>query len=40
MAVVAHVVLPGVTKEQYDRVREAVAGSKSLRLPVPCPAAR
>jgi hypothetical protein len=24
MAVVAHVVLPGVTKEQYDRVREAV----------------
>jgi len=23
MAVVAHVVLPGVTKEQYDRVREA-----------------
>ena len=24
MAVVAHVVLPGVTKEQYDQVREAV----------------
>jgi hypothetical protein len=24
MAVVAHVVLPGVTREDYDRVREAV----------------
>ena len=24
MAVVAHVVLPGVAKEDYDRVREAV----------------
>jgi hypothetical protein len=24
MAVVAHVVLPGVTKEQYDQVRDAV----------------
>ena len=24
MAVVVHVVLPGVTKEQYDQVREAV----------------
>jgi len=24
MAVVAHVILPGVTKDQYDQVREAV----------------
>jgi hypothetical protein len=24
MAVVAHVIVPGITKEQYDQVREAV----------------
>jgi hypothetical protein len=24
MAIVAHVILPGITKEQYDQVREAV----------------
>jgi len=31
MAVVAHVVLAGVTKEQYDQVRAEVAGWTRLR---------
>ena len=30
MAVAAHVVLPGVTKEQYDQGREAVGWLGSL----------
>ena len=30
MAIVAHVVLPGVTKEEYDQVREAVGWLREL----------